>query len=232
MIRIRPAGERFVSKAGWLDSRHTFSFNNHWDPEYENFRALRVINDDKVAPNSGFPMHPHRDMEIITWVLDGELEHADSTGAKAVLRPGMIQRMSAGTGIYHSERNSSPDKPVHLLQIWIQPAERGIEPRFEDRTFAPEEYESKLRLVASPGGRDDSSPIAQDAEVYIAKLFPGDQVAHELKPERHAWVQVARGEITMNGQKLQEGDGAAVSKEAILKIEAEEQTDLILFDLA
>src|SRR5262249_10063678 len=197
----------------WLDSRHSFSFGDYYDPAQLGFRSLRVLNDDRVAPGTGFGMHPHRDMEILTWVLSGALEHADSLGNGSVIRPGQVQRMTAGTGILHSEYNPSETEPVHLLQIWIVPAHKGLTPGYEERTFEPSELRGRLRLLASADGRDGAVTIHQDADVYAALLGPGQAVTHALRPGRSAWVQVAEGAVTLNGQPLRAGDGAAVRDE-------------------
>lgn len=232
MITIRPSAERGQTNIGWLNSHHTFSFNQFHDANHMGFRTLRVINDDRVAAGAGFGRHGHRDMEILTWVLEGSLEHEDSTGARAVLRPGMIQRMSAGTGIQHSEFNHSKTEPVHFYQIWIQPAEKGIAPRFEDREFPSAGRQDKWQLVASGDGRDGTPPIAQDANVYVADLAVGSKLEQQLDPSRHAWLQVARGSVTLNGHELQSGDGAAISEEGKLDLTGIEQASLLLFDLA
>ncbi len=232
MITIRPSTERGQTNIGWLDSRHTFSFNQFHDANHMGFHTLRVINDDRVAAGAGFGRHGHRDMEILTWVLEGALEHEDSTGARAVLRPGMIQRMSAGTGIQHSEFNHSKTEPVHFYQIWIQPAEKGIAPRFEDREFPAEGRQDKWQLVASSDGREGTPPIAQDANVYVADLAAGGKLEQQLDLSRHAWLQVARGSVTLNGHQLQAGDGAAISEEGKLDLTGIEQASLLLFDLA
>lgn len=232
MITIRPASERGETNIGWLDSRHTFSFNQYHDPKYMGFRSLRVINDDRVAAGMGFGRHGHRDMEIITWVLSGALEHQDSTGAKAVLRPGAVQRMSAGTGIQHSEYNHSKTEPVHFYQIWIQPAETGIAPRFEDREFPTEGRQNQWQLITSPDGREGTPPIEQDAFVFVADLAPGKKLSLPLASARNAWLQVATGSITLNGLTLHAGDGVAISEETNLDITGIEQANLILFDLA
>ena len=232
MITIRPSAERGQTKIGWLDSRHTFSFNQFHDPDHMVFRGLRVINDDRVAAGAGFGRHSHRDMEILTWVLEGALEHEDSTGARAVLKPGMIQRMSAGTGIQHSEYNHSKTEPVHFYQIWIQPGEKGIAPRFEDREFPAEGRQGQWQLVASGDGRDGTPPIAQDANVYVADLPSGARLERQIDPNRHAWLQVARGSVTLNGLELGTGDGAAISEEGKLDLTGREQASVILFDLA
>lgn len=232
MITKRRANERGITNIGWLDSRHTFSFGRYFDEEHLGFRSLRVINDDKVRPGAGFGRHPHRDMEILSWVLSGELAHEDSTGSRAVLKAGHVQRMSAGTGITHSEFNGSDTEPVHFLQIWIEPNQRGIEPRFEDLAIEPEEVAGKLRLIASPDGRDGSPVIQQDASVYISHLAAGQSVELPLAEGRYGWVQVARGGVTVNGVELKTGDGAAATAESKLAIEAGEESDILLFDLA
>ncbi len=232
MIRVRPANERGSTVLDWLDSRHTFSFNEYYDPNHMGFRQLRVINDDRVAAGGGFPTHGHRDMEILTWIVDGALQHRDSMGTGSVIRPGEIQRMSAGTGVMHSEFNHSKTEPVHLYQIWIRPAERGIQPGYEQKMFPPEERRGKLRLVASSNGRDGSVTIHQDAALYTAMLDTGESAAYPIAPGRHAWLQVARGSVDVNGTKLGEGDGAAVSAEDKLEIRAESPAEVLLFDLA
>ena len=232
MIFIRRSADRGESNIGWLDTRYSFSFNRYYDPNHMGFRSLRVINDDRIRPAAGFGRHPHQDMEIITWVLSGELAHEDSTGSKAVLKAGHVQRMSAGTGIVHSEFNNSQTEPVHLLQIWIQPNELGIAPRFEDLAIPPEQVQGKLRLIASPDGRDGSSIIQQDASVYISALTDGQEVQLPLAAGRHAWVQVATGQITLNGTVLETGDGAAVSEESLLTLRGTEKSDILLFELS
>jgi redox-sensitive bicupin YhaK (pirin superfamily) len=232
MITKRPAGERGATRTDWLDSRHTFSFNRYYDPRFEGFGDLLVINEDTVAPAGGFGTHGHRDMEIITYVVAGALEHRDSIGTASVIRPGEVQRMSAGTGVRHSEFNHSKDEPVHFLQIWITPERDGIEPGYEQREFAEEERRGRLRLVASRGGLDDSVAIHQDAEVYAATLGEGEEVSHELRAGRRVWVQLIRGGLDLNGIVLRAGDGAAVSEEARLVLRAVEPSELLLFDLA
>ena len=231
MITLRPVKERGHTQLDWLDSWHSFSFDQYYDPKNMGFRTLRVINDDRVAPGEGFGMHPHRDMEILTWVLEGALEHSDSMGNGSVIRPGELQKMSAGRGIAHSEYNQSPSEPVHLLQIWILPNKKGVVPSYEQKSFA-KEVEGKLRLVASPDGREDSIVLLQDAELYIARLKAGQKVNHELIPGRYAWVQVARGNVTLNGIEMKAGAGAGVSEEKKLEIAANDDSEILLFDLA
>jgi redox-sensitive bicupin YhaK (pirin superfamily) len=232
MIRIRKAGERGHFDHGWLDTYHTFSFDAYHDPRHMGFRALRVMNEDRVQHGRGFGTHPHRDMEIVTYVLEGALEHRDSMGNGEVLRPGEFQRMSAGTGITHSEFNPSPTEPVHLYQIWLLPDRRGIEPSYEQKRFAEEERTNRLRLVASPAGEDGSLKIHQDARIFLASLDAGREVVHEVPPGRHAWLQVLRGSVTLTGQEMQAGDGAAVSEEAVLTVRAQKDAEVMLFDLA
>ena len=232
MINIRRGEERGGGDYGWLNTRYTFSFNTYYDPKFMGFRSLRVINEDHVAPGHGFPTHPHEDMEIITYILEGALEHKDSLGTGSVIRPGDGQRMSAGTGIRHSEANPSKTEAAHLLQIWILPEREGIAPSYEQKTFPAEEKRGKLRLIASPDGNDGSVTIHQDARLYVALLSPGEEVSHEIKPNRHAWLQVAKGEIELNGKRLKQGDGAAVSDENKLILKGMEDAEVLLFDLA
>jgi redox-sensitive bicupin YhaK (pirin superfamily) len=231
MITIRKAEERGHFDFGWLNTYHTFSFGEYYDPRNMGFRSLRVINEDFVHPGRGFPTHGHRDMEIITYVLEGGLAHKDSMGNGSIIRPGDVQRMSAGTGVRHSEANPSKDESVHLLQIWILPNEEGIEPGYEEKKFDDEEKRGRLRLVASPDGADGSVRIHQDARLYVTLLDAEQQVAYESNPDRHAWIQVARGAIEVNGQPLKQGDGAAVSQERELKITGKEPSEILLFDL-
>jgi quercetin 2,3-dioxygenase len=231
MITVRPAGERGHVHRGWLDSYHTFSFADYYDAKHMGFRVLRVINEDRIQPGQGFGTHSHRDMEIITCVLEGALEHRDSTGTSSVIRPGEVQRMSAGTGISHSEHNALRTEPVHLLQIWILPEQRGIAPGYEQRAFPEEERRGKLRLIVAPDGRSGAVTIHQDVELYSAALSPGQAVDHPLLPGRHAWIQQVRGSATLNGQPLAAGDGAAVSGEEALELQTTEQAELLLFDL-
>ena len=233
MLTIRKGNERGVTEfGGWLDSRHTFSFGDYYDPRHERFRTLRVINDDRVAPGGGFPTHPHRDMEILTCVLSGQLEHRDSMGNGEVIRPGEWQAMHAGTGITHSEFNPSDKEPVHLLQIWIVPDKRGYTPGYQQRQFTDAEKAGQLRLVASPDGEGGSLVIHQDARVYQAKLSPGQAVRHDLAPGRAAYLHVASGAATVNGQKLAAGDGAQVESERAVTVTGDEPGEVLLFDLA
>jgi quercetin 2,3-dioxygenase len=232
MIQIRRSEERGGGDHGWLKTHHTFSFNDYWDPKWMGFRSLRVINEDWVAPNNGFPTHPHRDMEIITYILEGELEHKDSLGTGSVILPGDGQRMTAGSGIRHSEFNPSSTKAAHLLQIWIQPERAGLQPSYEQKTFAEEDKRGKLRVIASRDAKDGSVKINQDAKLYVSLLKPGEEVAHELSQGRYGWLQVARGSVELNGNKLGQGDGAAISDEKELKIKGTEDAEVLLFDLA
>jgi hypothetical protein len=232
MITIRPADERGGANHGWLDTRHTFSFSGYYDPRHMGFRALRVINEDRVAPGRGFGTHGHRDMEILSYVVSGGLGHRDSTGKSEVIRPHEWQRMTAGTGVQHSEMNASKTEPVHFFQIWIMPEAENIRPGHEQRLFAPEEKTGRLRLVASRDGREGSLKIHQDVSVYNALLRGGGAVEHHLEPGRHAWLQVVRGTVALNGTRLGAGDGAAVSEESTLKISAGDESEVILFDLA
>ena len=232
MITVLPSSERFHTEAGWLDSHHSFSFADHYDPERLGFRALRVINDDRVQPARGFGSHSHRDMEIITYVLSGELAHKDSMGNGSIIRPGEVQRMSAGTGVMHSEMNPLRTEPVHFLQIWVVPDRSGHKPGYEQKLFPDAERRGKLRVVASPDGRDGSVTIHQDALVHASLLERGERVSYSLPPTRHAWVHVARGTVDVNGQSLREGDGAAISDEDRLDLTARESSEVLLFDVA
>ncbi|HLL73772.1 MAG TPA: pirin family protein [Pyrinomonadaceae bacterium] len=232
MITVRKSGERGHFDFGWLDTYHTFSFGEYHDPRHVGFRTLRVINEDFVAPGAGFPTHGHRDMEIVTYVLEGGLAHRDSMGNGSTIRPGDVQRMSAGTGVRHSEFNGSETERVHLLQIWILPAQNGIKPGYEEKKFEDDEKRNRLRVVASPDGREGSVTIHQDAEIYAALLEDNAGVSHELRPGRHAWLQVARGAVELNGrEKLEQGDGAAVSDEGRLTITGRGPAEVLLFDL-
>ncbi len=232
MTTVRPASERGVTRWDWLESRHTFSFGEYYDPRHMGFRALRVINDDRVAPGGGFGTHAHRDMEIITYVLEGALEHRDSLGTGSVIHPGDGQRMSAGTGIRHSEFNHSKTEPVHFLQIWILPEREGLPPGYEQKSFPLEERRGRLRLIAARDGREGAVTVHQDVDLYVTVLESGERVAHGLAPGRHAWVQVARGGATLNGRPLAEGDGAAVSDEGRIELTATAPAEVLLFDLA
>ena len=232
MITVRRAHERGNTRTAWLDSHHTFSFNQYYDPRYTGFRDLVVINEDDVAPGKGFPTHGHRDMEIISYVVEGELAHRDSTGVSSGIRPGDVQRMSAGTGVRHSEFNPSDTEPTHFLQIWIQPEQDGLLPSYEQRTFPETDRRGTLRLVASRDGREGSVIVHQDVQLYVGTLAAGEELTHHLGDDRHAWVQVIRGAVRLNGTTLTAGDGAAVSKETVLQIHATEAAELLLFDLA
>ena len=234
MITIRPSEERGHANHGWLDTYYTFSFSDYFDRNHMGFRDLRVINEDRVSAGKGFGMHPHRDMEILTYIIDGELSHRDSMGRGATIRQNDVQRMSAGTGVMHSEVNQSK-APVHLLQIWILPEAEGLKPSYEDRTFTAEEKRNQLRLIASHDGRDGSTTINQNASVYASLLDSGKKLELELGPERHAWVQLVRGELDVNGTKLTKGDGAAISRESKLQLESiggNGEAEFLVFDLA
>jgi quercetin 2,3-dioxygenase len=232
MIRVRQADERGRYDHGWLDTRHTFSFADYFDPEAMGFRSLRVINEDIIQAGQGFGTHPHRDMEIVTYVLEGALEHRDSMGNGSVIRPGDVQRMSAGTGITHSEFNHSRSEPVHLLQIWLLPERKGITPSYEQKNYPETAKKGKLCLVASPDGADDSVQIHQDARLFVSILGPGDRVEHRLAQGRHAWIQMARGSLALNGMPLGQGDGAAVSDLPVVTLEGTGSAEVLLFDLA
>lgn len=232
MIVVRKAGDRGVAEHGWLSSRHTWSFADYYDPKQMGFRSLRVINEDRVTPGMGFGTHPHRDMEIISYVIEGAIAHKDSMGTGAVLRPGEVQRMTAGTGVTHSEFNPSKDEPLHFLQIWILPAEKGLVPSYEQKEFAAAERRAKLRLVASPDAADGSVTIHQDARLYASLLEPGESVTHALAPGRHAWVQIVKGRVALGTHDLGPGDGAAVSDEQALVLRATTSSELLVFDLA
>jgi redox-sensitive bicupin YhaK (pirin superfamily) len=231
MITIRRSDERGRANHGWLDTHFTFSFADYFDPEHQQFRTLRVMNDDRVAGGGGFPAHPHRDMEIVTYVLEGALEHRDSMGNGSVVKPGDIQYMSAGTGVTHSEFNASKTEPVHLYQIWMMPDKKGHKPTYDQKNFTEAEKRGKLRLVASPDGREGSVKIRQDNELYATVLGAGDSVKHALKPERHAYVQVARGSVKLNGKLLETGAGAAISAEKSVELNGVKDAEVLLFDL-
>jgi redox-sensitive bicupin YhaK (pirin superfamily) len=230
MMKIRKANERGHASHGWLDTYHTFSFADYYDPQWMGFRSLRVINDDLVMPGRGFGTHPHRDMEIITYILNGALEHKDSMGNGRVIRPGEVQYMAAGSGVQHSEFNPSKDEAVHLLQIWIQPDQAGVKPRYAEKSLAAAPA-GELHLVTSKGGRDGSIAIHQDADLWLGKLQPGNQVKHMLREGRHAWVHVAEGEISLNGKTLSGGDAAAVDEKTTLELSAAKPSQVLVFDL-
>lgn len=229
-MKIRKANERGHAEHGWLDSYHTFSFSSYYDPEWMGYRSLRVINDDLVMPGMGFGTHPHRDMEIITYVLSGNLEHKDSMGNGRVIRAGDLQYMAAGTGVQHSEFNPSRDEAVHFLQIWIQPDRRGAKPAYAEKSLKDAPVGS-LSLMVSKGGRENSIAINQDADLWLARLDRGQQVNHDLKTGRHAWLHVAEGEVTLNDQVLKTGDAAAIDEKSRLVLKAEKSSQVLLFDL-
>lgn len=231
MIKIRRADARGHFDFRWLNTFHTFSFGDYYDPSFMGFRTLRVINEDFVRGGRGFPTHGHRDMEIITYILSGALEHRDSMGNGSIIRPGDVQRMSAGTGVTHSEANPSRDEAVHLLQIWILPGEQGLAPSYEQKAFTEDQKQGRLCLVASAEGREDSVTVHQDASVYASVLSKDEEVGHALTPGRHAWLQVARGGVTLNGELLNQGDGAAISSEEQIAIRGREDSEVLLFDL-
>jgi quercetin 2,3-dioxygenase len=233
MIVVRPSEERGPADFGWLKARHSFSFGQYYDPAHMGFRSLRVINEDRVAAGAGFPTHGHRDMEIVTYLLDGELEHKDSMGNGEVIRPGEIQAMTAGTGVMHSEFNPSASKPAHLLQIWLLPDRQGHTPRYDQKMFGRAEKLNTLRLVVSPDGADGSIFVHQDTKLYASILEAGNSVSLDLAPKRHAWVQVARGEVALGELVLKQGDGAAVSEEAKLALKGlAPESEVLVFDLA
>ncbi len=231
MLAIRHAEERGLADFGWLNSRHTFSFGHYYDPRFMGFGPLRVINEDRVQPGQGFDTHGHSDMEIISYVLDGALEHKDSMGTGSVIRPGDVQRMSAGTGVRHSEFNASDSDPVHFLQIWILPEEKGLLPSYEQRTFAAEEKNGKLCLVGSRDGREGSVTIHQDVDLYAALLEDGVTVTHEFADGRKGWVQLARGSVAMNGSQLYPGDGVAVDGHLVITLAGSSDAEVLLFDM-
>lgn len=232
MLTLRRAEERGGANLGWLDTKHSFSFGEYYDPEHMGFGPLRVINEDRVAPDGGFSTHPHRNMEIVTYVLDGALEHKDSLGNGSVIRPGDVQRMSAGRGITHSEFNPSDKAPVHLLQIWLLPEATGLEPSYEQKHFSPEEKRGRFRLIGSRDGREGSVTIHQDVSLYDALLDAGQTVGHEIGMGRLAWLQVARGEAVVNGEQLHAGDGAAFEQPGHISVTATSEAELLLFDMA
>jgi redox-sensitive bicupin YhaK (pirin superfamily) len=232
MITIRGAQERGHFDHGWLNTYHTFSFDQYYDPRHMSFRNLRVINEDFVAPGRGFPMHGHRDMEIITYILEGALKHEDSMGNGSIIRPGDVQRMSAGTGVRHSEKNASTDERVHLLQIWILPDTLSLEPEYEQKAFSEDERRGKLRLIASRDGREGSVRVHQDVTLFASILGKGDRVERTMDPMRFAWIQVARGSIRVNDTTAEQGDGVMASGESSLQIVGNEPSELLMFDLA
>ncbi len=232
MLTVRRANDRGHGDHGWLDSRHTFSFAGYRDPEHMGFRSLRVINEDRVAAGRGFGTHAHHDMEIVSYVLEGELEHKDSMGNGEVLRPGEFQRITAGTGITHSEFNPSANGPTHFYQIWIKPERKGIEPSYEQKAFDAGARHNRLQLVASKDGSQNSLRIHQDAQIYLADLTAGNPVEHTIPPDRHIWLQVLRGVVTANGQTLEAGDAVSSSDEAMIRLESTEVAELMMFDLA
>jgi hypothetical protein len=231
MLTIRPADDRGLANLGWLNSRHTFSFGNYYDPEHMGVGPLRVINEDRVVPGKGFGEHGHRDMEIISYVLEGELGHQDSMGNGSIIRPGDVQRMSAGTGVRHSEMNPSSTDPVHFLQIWILPAQEGMAPGYEQKTFSDDEKRGRWRLVGSQDGREGSVTIHQDVDLYATLLAEGEELAHEIRPGRIGWLQVVRGELQLNGLTLQAGDGVAVEQSQLLSLGAGSDSEALLFDM-
>ena len=231
MITIRKAKERGHFNHGWLNTYHTFSFDQYYDPRYMGFRVLRVINEDFVASGRGFPMHGHSDMEIITYILEGALEHQDSMGNGSVIRPGDVQRMSAGTGVRHSEKNPSPTEPVHLLQIWILPHTVGLDPSYEQKAFSEDERANKLRLIASSDADDGSVLIHQDVNLYASIIDEGNSVTHTTPETRYGWLQVARGAVDVNGERAEQGDGAVIVGESQIEIAARQSAEILLFDL-
>jgi redox-sensitive bicupin YhaK (pirin superfamily) len=232
MIAVRHAHERGTAHFDWLDSRHTFSFGNYYDPKQMGFGVLRVINEDRVQPGQGFGTHGHRDMEIISYVLDGALEHKDSLGNGSIIRPGDVQRMSAGTGVRHSEFNPSRNDEVHFLQIWILPERDGLAPSYEQKTFAADQLGGTLRLIAARDGRDGAVTIHQDVDLYAARLARGEAVAHRLADGRKGWVQVARGRVDVNGVELGAGDGVALADELNLELRGIDDAEVLVFDMA
>ncbi|MDJ0758540.1 MAG: pirin family protein [Woeseiaceae bacterium] len=231
MQAIRHAEDRGLANFGWLDSRHTFSFGHYYDPQHMGFGPLRVINEDRVTPGQGFATHGHSDMEIISYVLDGALEHNDSLGTGSVIRPGDVQRMSAGTGVRHSEYNASKTDPVHFLQIWVLPEKNGLEPSYEQKSFSDEDKQGRLLLVGSRDGRNGSVTIHQDVDLYSSLLSDGDKVSHSLAAGRKGWLQVARGSVVLNGEQLYPGDGVAIEGPSDILIEGSDDAEILLFDM-
>ena len=232
MITVRKSDERGTTKIGWLDSRHTFSFGEYYDPANESFGALRVINEDWIAGGAGFPPHPHRDMEIVTYIIEGALQHKDSSGGGGVIKPGEIQRMSAGSGIVHAEFNASAEKPCHLLQIWIMPSQRGIAPGYEQKTIDPQSVHNHFARIAAPDPRENEVRLVQDAEIWAARLDAGVEAIHALAQGRKAWLQVAKGEVKLGGEVLKAGDAAAISDQTEIAVRSNAPSEVLLFDLA
>ena len=232
MITLRKAQDRGHAQHGWLDSWHSFSFGDYYDPKHMGFRTLRVINEDSVAPGKGFPTHSHRDMEILTYVLDGALEHRDSMGNGSVMKPGDVQRMTAGSGVGHSEFNASPTEPVHFLQIWVLPERRNLEPGYEQKNFPKQDLKGKLRVVASRDGADGAVLVHQDMKLLAGTFAEGEQEKYQLAPGRHAWLHVARGSVRVNGQELSAGDAVQASEEASLELSGVNNAEVLLFDLS
>lgn len=230
-MKVRRASERGFADHGWLRSFHTFSFADYYDPAHMGFGTLRVINEDRVAPGEGFPRHPHRDMEIVSYVLDGALEHKDSMGNGSIIRPGDVQRMTAGTGVAHSEYNASEDEPVHFLQIWILPERRGLPPGYEQKAFPEAERRGRLRLVASRDGREGSVTIHQDAEIRAGLIAAGEQLTHEVREGRRAWVHVARGSAELDGTRLDAGDAAAITDPGVVQMRGLDDAEVLVFDV-
>ena len=232
MVHIRRSDERGHANHGWLDSRHTFSFADYYDPQHMHFRSLRVINEDHIAPGAGFPTHPHRDMEIVTYVVSGAVAHRDSSGGEGVIRPGQMQHMSAGRGVQHSEFNASPSEPLHLLQIWILPESRGLPPRYRDIDLADLEGNGPVVLAASKDGRNGTLQIGQDAEIWVGRLGESESVVHSLSPARAVWVQLISGRLVVNGEEIGAGDAVAISSEDEVRLHASQPAHFLLFDLA
>lgn len=232
MLTIRRGSERGRSHHGWLDSRHTFSFAGYYDPSHHGFRSLRVLNDDRVVGGAGFSTHGHRDMEILSFVIEGSLEHRDSLGNGSIIRPGDVQRMTAGRGVTHSEYNASPSEGLRFLQVWIVPSQRGLEPGYEQKHFSAEERDNQFRLVASSDGRDGSLRVHQDVAIYASQLEAGHRLGYAIGDQRHGWLQVVSGSVEVAGHVLVEGDGASLSGPALLELRAEQGAALLLFDLA
>ena len=231
MLKIRRSADRYHARHGWLDTYHTFSFADYYDPQHMHFGPLRVINEDRIEAGQGFGKHPHRDMEIITYLVSGTLEHQDSMGNKEQIRAGEVQHMSAGTGVTHAEYNPNPEEETHLLQIWIIPDRMGVKPRYGQKSFAAALEKEPLVLVASKDGRDGSIPIYQDADMFVARLREGGSLHFDLKPKRGAWLQIVKGTVSLHGEELKAGDGAAVTDEKVLEVVSRDKAEFILFDL-